>query len=237
MVLRSRLAVQRGLGGISAPLGSPRHNLPLLPAWAPTHHTAQAEGEPGRCAWGQHGKASREAGVGGPQQPEGGIDHTLAGEGGGEEAQKSRPRAAREQRGALQGSPPRPSLASCSGSQTQVSGATSNRGAAGDRRPLTPPARPSSTAPPARSATPAIAQRASGPDHRGGRHEWDTPNSLCSDHWPTLPLVPTCLWITNGPTWKGGWHHGEVHRHGPRATGKGFGWSLTQRPSCVSQKR
>lgn len=139
MVLRSRLAVQRGLGGISAPLGSPRHNLPLLLAWAPTHHTAQAEGEPGRCAWGQQGEASCEAGVGGPQQPEGGIDHTLAGEGGGKEAQKSRPRAAREQLGTLQGSPPRPSSASCSGSQTQVSGATSNRGAAGDRRPLTPP--------------------------------------------------------------------------------------------------
>lgn len=42
---------------------------------------------------------------------------------------KSCPRARREQRGALHGGPPRPS------SQTQVSGATSNGGTAGDRGP------------------------------------------------------------------------------------------------------
>ena len=58
------------------------------PARAPTHHEAQAVGEPGCCVQGQQGPASCEAGVGGPpQQPQGGTDRALAGEGGSQQAQ------------------------------------------------------------------------------------------------------------------------------------------------------
>lgn len=51
---------------------------------------------------------------------------------GPKEKVKSCPRARREQRGSLQRGPLSPS------SQTQVSGATSNRGTAGDRLPHSP---------------------------------------------------------------------------------------------------
>lgn len=111
-------------------------------AWqAPTHQVAGAVGGPGCRAWGQQGAAPCEAAGGGAaQHPEGGVHHALAGVGGSVQAQlrpegegEEPPPGAEGTVGALQGG--LPSLSS----RTQVSGATSNWGTAGDRGQLTHP--------------------------------------------------------------------------------------------------
>jgi len=85
----------------------PPHRLDVEPVR--THQdvalqVARAVSDSGHGAQGQQGAASREAEMGRPpQEPEGGVQHALAGEGGGEEALLQRERDGEEPAPGVQG--------------------------------------------------------------------------------------------------------------------------------------
>lgn len=188
--IQAVLLLHLGAGGHICPIVSPQ------PARAPTHHEARVAGEPGRCVRGQQGPASHEAGVGRPpQQPQGGADHALAGEGGGQQAQL-RPAAEGEPAQGCQGAtwgpagrPRRPTLVLALTDAGR--GATSNGGTAGDRRPRAHPC----------SALQVLSGVPTGPSARRQAPDPDpravtsgTPLTLCPILPPTPTTRPPCPW-------------------------------------------